>query len=325
MLPNGILPNMSLLAKADLALADLTSGGGVLQPETAQKFMRILINEAVLMKQATVIPMKSMKMEIPKIQFGSRILRAGSVGVALSAGDRAKPDLSNVELDAELFKAEVRLPNEVLEDNIERDQLKQTIMQLMAEAIARDVDDLLVNSNTASTDPFYTQFAAGGILQQSVSNIVDAQNALLNKQVLKAMMKTMPTQFLRNREMLRFMTSVHSEIDFRDSLASRQTPGGDAFLTQAGSSAYSGIPVQDVPLFPESLTSTYGSAPTDTTNVILTDPKNITVGIWREIRLETDKDVSAGVVIVVASLRIDAKYAHEPAVVKALNVTVGDD
>lgn len=316
MTPNGILPNMTLLQKADMALADLTSGGGILQPETAQKFMRILINEAVIMKLATVVPMKSYKMEVPKIRFGSRILRAGSVGVALDAQSRVKPDTSNVELDAQLFKAEVRLPNEVLEDNIERDELKQTIMQLMAEAIARDVDEVIVRGDSTSTDPFLAQF--DGILKQSTTNTFDAGGALLNKQVFKSMLKTMPTEFLRNRSMLRFLTSIHAETDYRDSLGSRQTPGGDGYLTEAEDSKYQGIPVLGVPMFPENL-----GGSTNTTDVILTDPKNITVGVWREIRLETDKDVSAGVVIIVASLRMDAVYAHEPAVVKATDVLVG--
>lgn len=321
MLPNGMLPNMSLLQKADLALADLTSGGGILQPETAQKFMRILINEAVIMKQATVVPMKSFKMEVPKIRFGSRILRAGQVGVALDSGSRAKPDTSNVELDAQLFKAEVRLPNEVLEDNIERDQLKETIMQLMAEAIARDVDEVIIRGDTTSGDPFLAQF--DGLLKQAQTNTVDAGGALLNKQVFKSMLKTMPTEFLRNRSMLRFLTSIHAETDYRDSLGSRQTPGGDAYLTEAEDSKYQGIPVLGVPMFPENLADTDTSNSLNSTDVLLTDPKNVTVGIWREIRLETDKDVSAGVVIVVASLRMDSVYAHEPAVVKATNVLVG--
>src|SRR5688572_17030881 len=103
---NELLSNMSLLQKADLALADLTSGGGILQPETAQKFMRILIDESRVMKMATVVPMKSQKTEIPKIRFGSRILRPGNEAQALSVGDRAKPSLTNVELDTKLFKAE---------------------------------------------------------------------------------------------------------------------------------------------------------------------------------------------------------------------------
>lgn len=68
----------------------------------------------------------------------------GSEATALAQADRAVPNLGKAELDAQLFKAEVRLNNEVLEDPIERGQLRQTIMQLMAEAIARDVDEVVI-------------------------------------------------------------------------------------------------------------------------------------------------------------------------------------
>ena len=36
------LDNRTILEKADLALADLTAGGGILKPAQAQKFMRLL-------------------------------------------------------------------------------------------------------------------------------------------------------------------------------------------------------------------------------------------------------------------------------------------
>ena len=314
---NGFLPNLTFIQKADLALADLTSGGGILQPETAQKFMRILIDESVVIKLATVVPMKSFKMEVPKIRFLSRILRAGQEGVALAAGDRAKPNLTNVELDAALFKAEVRLPNEVLEDNIERDQLKQTIMQLMGEAISRDMDEVIVQGDPTSSDPFLANLPAGGMLYQSTSHIVDAQTSTLTKNVLKSQLKSMPTPFLRNSTLLKFLTHNYAEIDYRDTIASRQTPGGDAYLLESGEASYSGIPVAKVPLFPTDL-----GGGTNCTDCVLTDPKNVTVGIWREIRMETDKDISAGVVIVVATLRFDMRYAEETAVVTAINVKV---
>jgi HK97 family phage major capsid protein len=80
---------------------------------------------------------------------------------------------------------------------------------------------------------------------------------------------------------------------------------------------YSGIPVVSVPLFPENIgTGTY------CTSSILIDPKNITVGIWRDIRVETDKLVSEGQLLIVATLRFDMKLAHEPASVKGYNVRV---
>jgi len=130
------LSNRSLIEKADLALADLTAGGGILKPEQAQKFMRLLIKDSVLMKLATVTPMSSPKQQIQKIRFGSRVLRPGQEATAVAAGDRTKPDLSTVELDARLFKAEVRLSDEVLEDSIERGELRQTIMEMLASAIS---------------------------------------------------------------------------------------------------------------------------------------------------------------------------------------------
>jgi hypothetical protein len=312
----GLLDNRTVLEKADLALADLTTGGGLLQPAQAQKFIRILIDESVILKQGTVVPMKSPKQLIEKIRFGGRILRAGSESAALPAADRSKPDLSQVELDAQLFKAEVRLNNEVLEDSIERGQLRQTIMQLMAEAISRDIDEVIIRGDTTSPDPFLAKL--NGILKQATSNIVDAQNQSTNKGIFRDMLKSMPSAFLRNKREMRFFTSVDSEIDYRDSLAERATVVGDKFLEQDEPVAYSGVPVVDVPLFPENL-----GAGNNATNILLTDPKNINIGIWRNIRVETDKLVSEGVLIIVATLRFDVKYAEETAVVKAINVKVG--
>jgi hypothetical protein len=312
----GLLDNRTILEKADLALADLTTGGGLLQPAQAQKFIRILIDESVILKQGTVVPMKSPKQLIEKIRFAGRILRAGAEAAALPAGDRSKPDLSQVELDAQLFKAEVRLNNEVLEDSIERGQLRQTIMQLMAEAISRDIDEVIIRGDTASGDPFLAKL--DGILKQATSNIVDAQNQSTNKGIFRDMLKSMPSAFLRNKPEMRFFTSVDSEIDYRDSLAERATVVGDKFLEQDEPVAYSGVPVVDVPLFPENL-----GVGGNTTNVLLTDPKNINIGIWRNIRVETDKLASEGVLIIVATLRFDVKFAEETAVAKAINVKVG--
>jgi len=311
----GIMSNRTLLQKADLALSELTSDGGLLQPAQAAKFIKVMIKESVLMKLATVVPMKSPKQLVEKIRFGSRILRAGEEGTPLPNADRSKPDLSKIELDAKLFKAEVRLNNEVLEDSIERGELRQTIMQMMGERIAVDIEEVGVQGDTTSSDTFLAQF--DGVLKQATSNIVAAGTVPLTKGVFRDMLKTMPSEFLRNKKQLKFFTSVDAELDYRDSLSDRQTPAGDKNLEQDAPIAYSGMQVMSVPLFPENL-----GVGTNETDVLLTDPKNVNFGIWRNIRFETDKDIQAGVMIIVATLRIDVKFAHEPAVVKATGVKV---
>lgn len=312
-----MLPNETLIQKADLAVADLTSSGGLLQPAQAQNFMRILIDEAVVLKQATVRPMKSPVELLEKIKFGSRILRNGSEAVPLPVADRAKPTLGKVTLTTSLFKAEVRLSNEVLEDSIERGELRQTIMQLMAERIALDMDEVLVLGDTASSDTFLASF--DGLLKQITTNTFDNADAHLNRTTLKNMLKVMPSAFLRNKNMLRFFTSIDAETEYKDSLADRATTLGDANLSEDKPAFYSGVPLSSVPLFPENVgTSSH------CTNVVLMDPKNLQVGIWRDIRVETDKLVSEGVVIIVATLRFVGKLAEELATVKATNVNVSN-
>ena len=305
--------NRTLLEKADLALADLTAGGGVLLPAQAQKFMRLLIKQSVLMQMATVVPMASPKHQLSKIKFGSRILRPGQEATALTAAERARPDLSFLELDAKLFKAEVHLSDEVLEDNIERGELRQTILEMIAEAAGRDMEEVIINGDTASADTFLATM--DGLLKQATSHIVDAAGVAINKNLLRDMLKSLPSEYLRDKKQMAFLTSVDAELDYRNTLADRATVGGDRFIEEDTPALYSGVPVKPVPLFPENL----GQA-SNRTVALLCNPKNAHVGIWRQIRLESFRDVSAGVLRVVATLRFDAKFAEEPGVAKLINI-----
>lgn len=302
-----ITTNRELLKKADLALSELTSAGGVLQPAQAENFMRIMIEEARVLREATVVPMRSPTQIIDQTRFASRILKPGVSQQALSINDRSKPNLYKTTLTATLMRAEVDLDAETLEDNIEQGRFKDTVMQLMAEAVARDMDELTVQGDTNSADAYLKQF--NGIIAGATTNTVNASSVNLSKTVIKKAVKSMPNEFLRDRTQLRFLTSIDAETDYRDSLADRGTIGGDRYVLENVPVFAYGIPVVGVPKFPENPTSG-----------ILTDPKNIIIGIWRQIMLETDKDISAGIVKIVATLRWNFQYAFEPAVVKVTSI-----
>ena len=55
-----------------------------------------------------------------------------------------------------------------------RDRLvfREEIMEMMAEAISRDMEEVLINGDTLSADPFLA--VMDGVLKQATSNIVDA-------------------------------------------------------------------------------------------------------------------------------------------------------
>lgn len=313
-----MIDNHTILQKADLALSDLTTDGGILLAAQAQKFIRILIDASKFLPLAQVKPMKSQKELVEKIRFTTRILRPAVEATALAAGQRVKPDLSKVELDSQAFKAEVNLNDFVLEDSIERGQFRQTVLQLMAERVGLDVEDVVINGDTGSADP--TLAVLDGVRKQAVSNVVAAGGGtpvIISGQVFRDMLKTMPSEFLRRKGDLRFLTSVDAEIDYRDGLLQRATRLGDRFLETDQLSSYTGVPVMDIPVFPENL-----GTGTNETEALLLDPKNARVGIWRTMRIETDKDVRAGVLIIVISLRFDVKFEEETAVVKATEIKV---
>lgn len=298
--------------KADLALSALSSSGGLLQPANAQAFMEIAIEEAKIMRiaasEGAVIPMEAPTQVIDKMRFASRILRKAGSGTSLLVGDRSQPNLGKVTLTTTEFKAQVNLLTSILQDNLEGERFKETVLRKMAERAALDMEELIVQGDTVSgADDFLKSF--NGMIAGATSNVVNAGTVNLSKGILKQVQKAMPNEFLRDKSKLKFFTSLDAEADYIDALADRQTAEAERVLREGGGAKYGGSEVVGIPKFPE-----------NPTNVIYTDPANLVVGIWQDILLELDKNIEAGVVMLVATLRFTYAYAEETAAVKATNV-----
>jgi HK97 family phage major capsid protein len=305
--------NQTFIEKADLSISNLTNEGGLLVAQQAKEFMEILIEESVLLTQCTTVPMAAPTYEISKMGFTSRVLRPASESTALSEADRSKPELGRVQLQTKEFIAEARIPYGVVEDNIANGTFNDYSMKLLAKAVSRDMEDAVINGDTTSTDPFYAKM--DGILKQTTSLVVNAGGLRLTKSQMKQSVQTLPSRFLRAQKNLAFLTSKNATIDYIDSLANRATPMGDAKIVEAAAGEYMSYPVVPVPLFPENL-----GGSTNQTSMLFCDPKNIHVGIQRDIRMETDRDISAREFIIVATVRFDTKWAHEPATVKTTGI-----
>ena len=307
------ISNRSILEKADFALAELVSNGGLLLPEQSKKFMRLSTEESVLLPQVTYRPMSRAKEEIDQIKFGSRVLRAARELTALPEADRTVPNLSKVELTAREFIGEVNLSDQVLEENIEQGELRQTIMQLLAPAVGRDLEEVVINGDSGSADPFLAQF--DGILAQAQSNIVDAAGAPFSKDLFHDMMRALPPRYRKNKRELRFYTASDGELEYRNTLAERSTSAGDKYLETDTPVLAAGTPIVGIPLFPANQGAT-----NDQTSVILTHPKNIVVGVRRKIRIEWERSIRQRAVAIVVTLEAGMTYSEEEGCVKAVNV-----
>ena len=301
--------NQELLKKADLAIAQLVSNGGLLNPEQADTFYRTLIDQPTIINAARTVPMNSPSLQINKIGFGSRILRAAQEATALddlSAGtSRAKPDLGQVTLNTKEVIAEVRIPYGVLEDNIERGNMETTILTLIAERAALDLEELIIRGDTGSGDSYLALF--DGLLKKISSHTYDATDTNIEPVSFSNALKALPAKYKRNKNLLRFFTSVNVEQDWRNAISQRQTIGGDAAIAGSIPTTIHGVGLTPVALMP------------DATGVLI-DPQNILVGIQRNFRLEAFRIISERVIQFVLTARVAFNLEEEPASVLISNL-----
>lgn len=308
---------METFRKADMVLSDLTSGG-LLNAQQSSEFIRTLIDEPTILRAVTFVEMDSPQKTVNKFNFGSRVFTAASqdasadtathAGRRLKAAARSKPTTSKVTLSTKEVIAQVNLPYEVVEDNIERDLFVSTVNQELAKALARDVDELIILGDlnaTGGTDPFLDLF--DGLIEQATANVLDAQNSPFSADIMGDMYELLPAKYRRNPAALAYFLSPNNESKYRRAVSNRQTQLGDSTLTSGRAIDYMGVPITNDVWVPSS-------------KAILTFPSNVMVGFQRQIMIEMDKDITSRELIFVATARLDIKIQEVNACVKAINV-----
>lgn len=305
------LNNKTIIEKADVTLATLASGG-LMNPEQADTFLRMVQSAPTILKDSRFVQMASDTRKIEKIGFGSRILRPGVEGTPLKDSDRSAPTTSIVTLNAKEIIAEVHITYDTLENNIEGNNLQNTIMQMIAERAALDIEELIINGDKSSADTYLTLL--DGLRKQATSHVIDHAAGTFSKDVFKKAYKAVPAKYLRNPKDWKFYTSHGLEVEWKDQVAARQTNLGDFSLQGGLASAY-GVPVDGIAML-----QPYTDETNTVSDILLTHPKNIVVGMSRNIRIEVDKDIRARKFIIVLTAKVDAKFEEEDAVAKVIKV-----
>jgi hypothetical protein len=320
-----------LLQKADIALADLFNGG-YMQPEQSNTFLRIMMEDAPMLSEVRMVRMNRPQMVINKLNLAERALRVANQGAisspnsgdfgerALPRIDRTKVTTSKIDLNTFEAIAEVNIPYEVLEDNIEGGQIdntrfEETVLSRLAERIRIDIEDLVINGDTTSADPFLS--IRDGILRQASSNVVNNAGGPFDAVLMKTVLDSVPVQFKRLMPRFRMYASHSRVLDYMLQIAMRQTALGDTVLVGGGQGGGTGrgmgpfspfgVPMVGVPNMPND-------------KAILIDPQNIIMGMQRQMRIEYDKDTRERVLIIVVTMRFDVKLEQEDQVVRVDNL-----
>lgn len=289
-----------LLKQIQLALKSITRadlGKAVLNRTKQQRFVRTVSESTPMLDQARRIDMTSHTHDIDRIAFTERILYTAKEGE--EGSQQSKPDFSTNSLESVEVMAIVGITDSSLEDNIEKENFEDTLIDLIADRVGVDLEELFINGDKDSSDPFLAQI--DGWLKLSANEVTAEDFDPTDvEDMFDAMLQAVPKKYLRNRS--EWVYYVHWDIEdaYRNVLRKRGTGLGDAAQTTAQQLSYKGIRVQDCSNMP------VGTA-------LLVPANNLVYGIYRDITIEPDRIPKARRTDFVTTLRVDAHYEDENA------------
>jgi hypothetical protein len=374
-----------LIAKLDLAIKSITTatlGTTKLTAEKQERFVRSVEKKAVILGEARRVDMKSHTKDIDRVGFGARIMQAGVENVAAAEGNL--PTFATNQLVAVEAVAVVGITDSTLEDNIEKENFEDTLVDMMGNRAGIDMEELFVKGDTASGDTYLaltdgwlklaanavdgaitdtggggntTLAAVGGAGAQEIT-VAAAANIIVNdyirigagitqeyfkvtavnaavltldgqlkynhaigeavveitakpdfnpydvEDMFEAMLNALPSEHIQDPSEWRFYVSWATDNDYRNKLKARGTALGDEAQTSTKPLTYKGVPVKVTANVPAAA-------------ALLSHPDNLVYGIYRDVKVEPDRQPKARKTDMVLSVRIDANYEDQNGAVAA--------
>ena len=273
-------------------------GGGLLNPEQANRFIDYMWDATVLGRQVRTIRMKSDTVDIDKVGIGERLLRVATE--AVDTGVNAGATFSKISLTTKKLRLDWEISTESLEDNIEGEALEDHIARLMATQAGNDLEDVAINGDTASADPLLKAFDGWRKRALAAGHVIDHGGATVDRTVFNKALKAMPRNYMQRRNQLKFFTGSNIIQDYLFTLQQLESTfvnpeslaaaGINQAVRTEGPAGFTmgnafGLPVQEVPLFEETKAGDYSGATGNHGDVWLTFPQNLLWGVKREIQI----------------------------------------
>lgn len=301
-------------------------GEAVLQPTKLTRFIRKMQEKTVILPEARYMPMEAQIAHIDRISFTGRVLDsgedAGGVHRNLSESDYAKPTTAINKLTVHEFQAIVSIQDKALRRNIEKENFEETLIDLLGEAVGRDMEEFAL---FADTDMTYSQdhvlSKSNGWIKQAANAIYggdksdfDPTLATYPENMFNAMLGGMPKEYLTDIGAWRYWVNWDVENAYRDLLKLRGTALGDSVYTTNQRLAYKGIPIERVPMIERAKTEILGG-PGDV--AILGYPNNHVWGVFHKVTIEREREAKKRQTDFILTLEVDAGYEDENAVIVA--------
>jgi HK97 family phage major capsid protein len=262
------------------------AGSGILRPEQARRFIDYVWDATVLAKDGRRVTMRANTMELEKVNVGERVIRAANQADASFTNTGAT--FSKVELTTKKIRLDWEVSAEALEDNIEGAALEDHLVRLMTNAFANDIEDLAINGDGATgsflsiMEGFVNKVKTEGDAHEYVATVTN-----WTPEVLQGIINSLPRKYRALKNGLKFYAGTDtfqsivkshgtlSDNIWTEDYRNAYLAGTDQVLGQARTTRVLGVPVMEVPYYPEGY-------------VDLTFPSNRIWGFQRDITVNRE-------------------------------------
>lgn len=291
-------PAAGILGNVPGGLSGVTTGpnavnptgvaGGILAPEQSRRFIDYVWDATVLANDGRKVTMRANTMELDKVNVGERVIRAANQ--ADGTYTNAAASFTKIELTTKKIRLDWEVASEALEDNIEGSALEDHLVRLMTNAFANDLEDLAINGDGSTglflsiLTGFTNQVTTGGDAHEAV---VTVSNNEWTPEVMEKVIHALPRKYRALKSGLKFYAStdtfagiVRENGTNADAIWSYEgrnqyLSGSDQTLGNARQTRVLGVPVMEVPYFPDDY-------------VELTFPQNRVWGFQRDVTVNRE-------------------------------------
>jgi hypothetical protein len=320
------LPLGQMFSKS--AIDETSLPNSILNRQQANRFIDMVVDEAILMKNVRVVRTDTNKGEINKLDLGTIVTQGAST---TSRATTRIPTEKVVTYDTEKYRSAFDLKTDFMEDNLEKGGARDTLLGMFSKRMAIDTElaaiegDSTLATGDSQSDENNLLGVNDGFSKILLANVpsaqqVDASGDAPSKRLYYEMKRRIPSRYRVAKPDYVWIVPSGPADKWKLDWSDRETVGGDSALSSGLVPGPWGIPMLEVPLMPEDLS--FGTIGTDGCQIWLTPLKNLIYFVQRDITIEFDRRPRQDVWEVTIHFRVDFEIENTELVIMAKNVSL---
>lgn len=256
------------LQKGMISVVDIVTDGKLSDEQSAQ-FVDFVFDNTVMKGHARKVVVSAENLKINKLGIGKRVATTREVGQ--DPRYRRGVLTSSITLSPQEVVVPFDIEDYMLKLNIEKDNVEEHIINMMANQLANDMEEYNFLGNTTGAAVLQSDIIPGGSSSQYIKddflslgdgwiklmmatsysdNLVNYAGADISINMFSQLLSVLPSKFKKDIRKLRFFCSAEFEQLYRELVATRSTPAGDSALNSIAPLTPFGIPLISVPCLP---------------------------------------------------------------------------